>query len=106
MNIMNYEIHPEAQAEYEDHLLFYAARAFTLTTLEEFRSEIEAAFEKISMNPLTFRLVRRRGRQRRFGPTQRFHFIIYYLVKDDGITPYILAVAHPSRKPNYWTHRS
>jgi plasmid stabilization system protein ParE len=106
MNTVSYEIHPEAQSEYEEHLLFYAARAFTLTTLEDFCSEIEAAFEEISMNPLTYRLVKRKGRPRRFGPTKRFHFVIYYAVKDDGITPYILAVAHPSRKPNYWTYRS
>ena len=106
MNTVLYELHPEAQAEYEDHLRFYAVRGFKLTTLEEFRAEIEEAFETISMNPQTYRLVRKRGRQRRFGPTKRFHFIIYYVVKEDGITPYILAVTHPSRKPNYWIHRA
>jgi len=103
---VSYDIHPEAQAEYEDHLLYYAARGFTFTTLEDFRAEIEAAFEEIVANPLTYRLVRRNGKQRRFGPTKKFRFIVYYVVKSDGLTPYILAVAHPSREPDYWTSRA
>ena len=106
MNDVNYEIHPHAQAEYEDYLQFYAARGFTLTTLEDFRSEIETAFKRIMLNPLTYRLITKRGKRRRFGPTRRFKFIIYYTVRDDGITPYILAVTHPSRRPNYWAYRS
>jgi plasmid stabilization system protein ParE len=103
---VTYEIHPEAQAEYEDHLLYYAARGFTFTTLEDFRVEIETAFKEIAANPLTYRLVRKGGKQRRFGPTKTFRFIIYYAVRNDGQTPYILAVAHPSREPNYWTSRA
>ena len=84
MNTVPCELHPEAQAEYEDHLRFYAIRGFKLNTLEELRAEIEEAFETISMNPHTYRLARKRGRQRRFGPTKRFHFIIYYVVKETG----------------------
>ncbi len=103
---MSYELHPEAQAEYEDHLSFYALSGFKITTLEEFRAEIEEAFERIALNPLTYRLVRKWGKQRRFGPTKRFHFIIYYAVKEDGKTPYILAITHPSRRPNHWVHRA
>jgi plasmid stabilization system protein ParE len=103
---VKHEIHPEAQAEYEDHLLYYAARGFTFTTLEDFRAEIDAAFEEIGANPLTYRLVRKGGKQRRFGPTKTFRFIVYYVLKNDGITPYILAVSHPSRKPSYWTYRA
>jgi plasmid stabilization system protein ParE len=106
MNTAKYEIHPDAQAEYEDHLQFYAARGFTLITLEDFRAEMEAAFAKIVMNPFTYRLVTKTGKRRRFGPTTRFKFIVYYTVKDDGITPYILAVTHPRRRPNYWSYRS
>lgn len=100
------DIHPEAQAEYEDHLLYYAAHGFAYTTLEDFRSEIDAAFAEIATNPLTYRMVKRSGRQRRFGPTKTFRFVIYYVIKSDGQTPYILALAHPSRKPNYWTYRA
>jgi plasmid stabilization system protein ParE len=57
MNNVNYEIHPHAQAEYEDYLRFYAAREFTMVTLEDFREEIETAFKSIATNPLTYRLV-------------------------------------------------
>ncbi len=103
---VSYEIHPEAQTEYEDHLLYYSARGFTLSTLDDFRAEIEGAFEAITANPLTYRLVRRDGRQRLFGPTKRFRFVVYYVVKNDGKTPFILAVAHPSREPGYWTYRA
>ena len=103
---MKQEIHPEAQEEYEEHLLYNAARGFTFTTLEDFRAEIEAAFAEIAANPLTYRLVKKGGKQRRFGPTKAFRFIVYYVVKNDGRTSYILAVAHPSREPNYWTYRA
>src|ERR1035437_1730685 len=99
---VNPDIHPEAQAEYEDHLRFYAAHSLSMTTLEDFRAEIEEAFKKIAANPLAYRFVRKGGRQRRFGPTKTFRFIIYYVVKNDGRTPFILAISHPSRKPNYW----
>jgi len=74
--------------------------------LEDFRAEIEAAFQEVATNPLTYRLVRKGGRQRRFGPTKTFRFIVYYAVKNDERTPYILAVAHPSREPSYWTYRT
>ena len=103
---MTHEIHPDAQAEYEDHLLYYAARGFAFTTLEDFRAEIEAAFAEIEANPLTYRVAKKGGRQRRFGPTRRFRFIIYYTVKNNGKNPFILAVTHPSREPNYWTYRA
>jgi plasmid stabilization system protein ParE len=105
MSTVLYEIHPEAQAEYENHLRFYAVRGFNLTTLEEFRAEIEDAFDKISASPLAYRLARKGSIVRRFGATKRFHFVIYFL-KDDRLMPYILAVAHPSRRPNYWIHRT
>jgi plasmid stabilization system protein ParE len=101
----NPDIHPEAQAEYENSLLYYAACGYTLTTLESFRTEIEAAFAKIAANPLAYRLVKKTGKQRRFGPTKTFRFVIYYVVKNDGRTT-VLAVAHPSRKPAYWTYRA
>jgi len=74
--------------------------------LEDFRAEIEAAFEEIATNPLTYRLVRKGGKQRRLGPTKTFCFIVYYVLKNDGITHYILAVAHPGREPDYWTYRA
>ena len=105
MHIVSYKIHPEAQVEYEDYLRFYDASAFTVTTLADFQAEIEGAFEKITLTPLTYRLVKKNGRQRRFGPTKRFHFIIYYVINQEG-SPYILAVTHPSRRPFYWIHRT
>jgi len=51
------EIHPEAQAEYEAHLLYYALHQFSMTTLENFRLEVEEAFKQIASNPATYRLV-------------------------------------------------
>jgi plasmid stabilization system protein ParE len=93
MNNVNYEIHPHAQAEYEDYLRFYAARGFTMATLEDFREEIETAFKSIATNPLTYRLVTKRGKRRRFGPTKRFKFIIYYTVKATALYP----TSSPSR---------
>ena len=103
--IENPELHPEAQAEYEAHLLYYARHQFSLTTLESFRAEIEDSFRQIATHPVAYRLVKKSGLQRRYGPTKKFRFVIYYVIKPDDQRPTILAIAHPSRNPDYWVRR-
>jgi hypothetical protein len=83
---------------------YYGSHAFTLTTTENFRLEMDAALDEIGARPLTYRLVDPRRNIRRFGPTRKFRFGIYFRVGETAIT--VLAFAHPARKPGYWTGRA
>jgi plasmid stabilization system protein ParE len=48
-----------------------------------------------------FRPTRRPSRQLR---VNRFPYNVVYRIRDDDI--YVVAVAHTSRRPDYWKHRS
>ncbi len=100
---MNIRLHAEAKAEFDGHLDYYGSHAFTLTTAEDFRLEMDAALDEIAVRSLTYHLVDPRRNIRRFGPTRKFHFGIYYRIGETVIT--ILAFGHPSRKPGYWMAR-
>ena len=65
--------------------------------------EIQRAVSLISRYPLIGESVRRtRGLVRRF-PVRHFPFFLIYREQDDHLQ--IVALAHTSRKPNYWRDR-
>lgn len=101
---MNFRVHEGARAELIGAASSYeAARPglgteFTDLVLEAFR-QIEAAprrFAKLETTKLT-------GEIRRRLLTPRFPYLIIYEVQADLIQ--VLAVAHGSRMPDYWSER-
>jgi hypothetical protein len=66
----------------------------------EFLDEVEAAFERIRLNPTAWARVEGDIRRCR---TKRFPYGVIYRVKLDTIE--IIAVMHLHREPNYWKNR-
>jgi plasmid stabilization system protein ParE len=96
-------IHPEAQKELEEAADYFAEHALTPTTEADFRAEIRGAFMEIAAHPERFRFALKGEPDRRFGPTKKFRYLVYYYPGDLEVL--VLAVAHPSRRPGYWVGR-
>jgi plasmid stabilization system protein ParE len=80
---------------------FYAERGGNELGLA-FVAEFERVANLIALNPLMGSQFRK---NRRFYPFRRFPYsVFYYISENDELR--ILAVAHQSRRPNYWLQRS
>lgn len=77
---------------------FYELRNPTLG--EAFLSTIDATFHKLERNPL---LGKPGPLETRSWKTARFPFRIIYLEQPDRL--WIVAIAHLSRRPDYWIRR-
>ena len=90
--------HRLADNELVESAAFYERRRESLG--ETFLDAVEETLAKIQNNPGL-------GHPGKFGTrswkTKRFPFRIVYLEQPDRI--WIVAVAHSSRKPNYWLER-
>ena len=67
--------------------------------------EVQSSFNLISEYPLIGEVVPRarvRGAARRI-PLRRFPFFVIYRIHEDYVE--VMALAHTSRKPNYWRAR-
>ncbi len=95
--------HPAARKEYDRQVARLMKRPFTTRVVANFIEEIEAAEKAILQDPDRHALVRGKNIFRRFGPTKIYHFSIIYRMVGDNL--HVLAVTHPSRKPNYWIRR-
>lgn len=96
---MKYEFHPDAELEILEYAARYESQVPGLG--ERFGDEVERVIELLLENPKLGALVE--GDIRHF-VLQRFpHSIIYAFV--DNLL-YVLAVAHGSRAPDYWTPRA
>jgi len=90
--------HRLAQRELVESALFYDARRVGLG--EEFLLEVKAVLGFVRMHPESGRPGSRGTRSR---PTKRFPFRIVYQLAPDRV--WIVAVAHCSRRPGYWSRR-
>ena len=90
--------HPEAAAELEAGLAWYAARSGKVA--EQFLAELDRAIAVILRSPRGWKQII--GPWRRY-PLRRFPFLIYFRETDRGIA--IVAVAHGRRRPGYWRER-
>jgi len=90
-----------AQDEIEYYIRWYESESSGLG--DRLWTDIQAAVDLISEYPLIGEAVRRtRGLVRRV-PLRHFPFFLIYRERDDSLQ--IVALAHTSRKPNYWRSR-
>jgi toxin ParE1/3/4 len=93
----------EAEDEFRHYIRWYENETVGLG--DRLWSEIQAAIDLISGRPAigeTVRRVRTRGAIRRV-PLRHFPFLLVYRVHPDHLE--LVALAHTSRKPNYWRKR-
>lgn len=88
-----------AEEEYAESLRWYAARS--KPAAEGFEAEFARALEAIAANPQRYPLCDDRHR---FYLLKRYPFqVIYRKATDEDLL--IVAVAHASRRPGYWSNR-
>ena len=95
--------HPSARREYDLQVARLMKTPFTTRVVANFIEEIEAAEKALLRDPDRFPFVKGSTHYRRFGPTKIYRFNIIYQSVDSDF--YILAVAHPARRPKYWAKR-
>jgi plasmid stabilization system protein ParE len=97
---MKLKFHPEARTDLREGRAFYRRRS-PLAALS-FAHDIEGALKQIAEAPQ--RYPEGEHGTREFVLPRRFPFSIVYKVRGDQVT--IVAVAHQSREPGYWHHRT
>jgi toxin ParE1/3/4 len=90
-----------AQDEIEHYLRQYESAAVGLG--DRLWLEIQSITALISDYPEIGEQIRRTRRLVRRFPLDRFPFFLIYRLRDDHLE--IVALAHTSRKPNYWRSR-
>lgn len=89
--------HREAEAEFIASVEFYDRRSLGLGS--RFQRVVEHATTEIANDPTRFAS----DGELRQCVLQKFPFAIYFLEHADSI--WIIAVAHTSREPQYWSQR-
>ena len=96
---MNYEIRPEAEGDYLEALVYYGIRR--PESALEFEAEFDSFIERILESPQMYRITHEPGIRQ--APMTRFPYSIVYQETADHIL--IIAVAHHSRRQDYWLQR-
>jgi len=96
---MKVSFHPAARRELLKHSKWYVDRS--LSAAAGFEREIDHAITRIIEAPERYPLTRR-GR-RRFVLLE-YPFDVIYRIRDRDVQ--IMAIAHHSRRPEYWLRRS
>lgn len=91
--------HTEAMEELAEAMAFYESRAVGLGI--DLLEKVDAAFARIQQSPEAWPL-HKRGRFRKFF-VERFPYVVFYLELPESIL--VVAIAHASRRPDYWTRR-
>lgn len=87
-----------AEGEFAASLQWYAERS--IEAAKDFDAEFDRAISQIAANPERFPMCDVRHR---YFLLRRFPFRIIYRVVNSDIL--VMAVAHGSRSPDYWTNR-
>jgi plasmid stabilization system protein ParE len=90
--------HPEAEAEYAAACNWYRERSEQAA--DRFELEVERTLTPIKADPETFP---RYDENHQFALVNRFPYSIVYRELSGRL--YVVAVAHGSRKPDYWHGR-
>jgi toxin ParE1/3/4 len=96
---VNYFFSEAARAEHLEHVAFYEARRAGLGA--RYLSAFEAAIERACSSPDRFPVAHPPGIRRI--RISGFPFSVLYRIAADEIE--VLALAHHSRRPDYWTAR-
>ncbi|HYK03925.1 MAG TPA: type II toxin-antitoxin system RelE/ParE family toxin [Thermoanaerobaculia bacterium] len=96
---MSLDFHPSTRRELLKHKKWYSERSPAAAA--RFEREIDHAITRIIEGPERYPLTRR-GR-RRFVMLE-FPFDVIYRIDGDNIQ--VMAIAHHSRRPEYWLRRS
>ena len=97
---MKLRIHRLAVGEIDHEVDYYESRSVGLGA--ELENEIDAVLETVLLFPYAAPQWKDR-RDRRVAVLDRFPFTLVYQIKVDEIV--VLALAHTSRRPGYWSRR-
>jgi toxin ParE1/3/4 len=97
---MKVKLHLEARADFKEGKAFYRHRSPLAAVA--FAREIDAAFSRIVEFP--YRYPAGEHRTHEFVLPWRFPYTVVYRILEDLIV--IVAVAHHSKEPDYWRHRT
>src|SRR2546429_7045342 len=95
------KLHSEAKAELRVSVKYYRDRGGERLA-QRFKQHVKAGYKAILANPERFPPARDLPGVQKFR-LKHFPFTLLYVRRPDYI--WIVAVAHGSRKPGYWTHR-
>jgi toxin ParE1/3/4 len=95
------KLHSEAKAELQVSVSYYRERGGAKLA-KRFKEHIKAGYKAILANPERFPPARDLPGVQKFR-LRHFPFALLYVRRPDYI--WIVAVAHGSRKPGYWTDR-
>lgn len=95
---MRVDLHPEAEAELASDTEWLAARS--VGAAERLQFSVAAGLALLEAFP---RSGERYGRRYRRHALPGLAYVLFYRVRRDSVL--VLAVAHTSRRPNYWRHR-
>jgi hypothetical protein len=91
--------HSAARAELDEAMVFYESCAHGLGI--DFALEVEKAVVRIQRSPDSWPPHKRSGFRKCF--VHRFPFTIFYVDLPEHI--WVVAIAHTSRRPDYWSRR-
>ena len=97
---MRLKLHPEARVDLKEGKAFYRQRSPLAAVA--FGHEMEAAISRIAESPL--RYPEGEHGTRELVLPWRFPYTIVYRIDQNLIV--IVAVAHQSKEPGYWRHRT
>lgn len=95
---MSLILHPEAETEMTESALYYERQVSGLG--RDFLAALDVAFDQIVQDPNRWRIF---GKDVRRYLMPCFPFGVLYQVRGERIQ--VVAVAHLSRHPDYWTNR-
>jgi plasmid stabilization system protein ParE len=96
---------PDAEKEFYDAVMWYEDQQAGLG--DAFHDAVVAGFRRIAAAPTTGSIMEgydaKSGLRRII--VEKFPYAIIYAEAASSGNPYVLAVAHHSRRPNYWSRR-
>lgn len=96
---MKLSFEPRARAELVEAARYYRVEAGP-GVAEAFSEEFQRTLGKVLEHPEAGAVIANRRRRYLF---HRFPYSLIYRITEDGV--HIVAVAHQSRRPNYWARR-
>ena len=96
---MNFYLHPAAEEEHLETIIFYESKQPGLGAI--YQAEFERVMKNVLKTPQSFPVVIEPDIQRII--MDKFPFSIFFRKKNKSI--HILAIAHHKRRPVYWLGR-